>query len=228
MGQQVREVKMIPCSSSNFGTVVFLVVVFIVMGVLIYHTVEVFNDTNELNEELAACQNDLDQAITKYEVTISECSALQTENSTLMAEISQLRNENNQLRAAQGDLDAEIAALNATIAANTEEIEKLSRENNDLRLENEQLKKQSTRSIEGSKALSEVLQTPLMPVDLETLVKAIMIPLFGEILTIIGIAIKALKDLRRKQTTVRKQRNQRGSPGKNRYPHVIDSHFVDK
>jgi len=216
--------------SSNFSTVFFLVVIFIGMGLLIYHTVEITVENGQLEEAMGTLQAHVATLKTENAALKTESTAFETENAAVKTKNTSLTDENSRLKTALEKAVAENTSLKASDAGKLAELEKLRLEYNVLRLENQQLKALQGSGGVSSKAAPEVLQSSFLPTGLEFWMKLGVIVLAVTIFLLSYAIYYALsKDIRRKRAAVLNEMyNGRGSSRKSRYTHIIDSHFVDR
>ena len=201
--------------SNNFSTVFFLVVLFIGMGVLGYHAYEITVENVRLNEVVKTLQTNVTSLNT-------ENAALKTENTTLKTENAAFTDENSQLKTALEKEVAENISLKASDADRLAELEKLRRENSELKVENLQLKTIVGSNGGSSQKDIEVIQSSLLPTDLESWLKVAIVVLIAVILLIIYATYELAKDIRRKKAASLL------GIGKSRTPHIIESRFVNR
>ncbi len=201
--------------SNNFSTVFFLVVLFIGMGVLSYHAYEITVENGQLNEAVKILQTDVASLNT-------ENAALKTENTTLKTENAAITNENSQLKTTLEKEIAENISLKASDAEKLAELEKLRREYSELKTENLQLKTIVGSDGGSSQEDIEVIQSTLLPTDLESWLKIVAVVIIAAILAISFTTYVLAKDIRRKKAASLL------GVGKSRTPHIIESRFVNR
>jgi len=151
-------------SSSSFSTVFFLVAVFIGMGILIYHSVDITKENGQLRETVETMQ-------TSVETLSTANVALKTENASLKTANSTYTTDNHTLKADLEKAAAEMISLKALVANNTTELEKLRHENSILTTEKLRLNKLQSADSRSPTDNHEVLQSTLIPTDLELWMK---------------------------------------------------------
>jgi len=97
--------------SSNFSTVLLLVVLFIVMGALIYHTIEVTLDNNQLRETVTTLDKE-------NQVLKIEKAALVDENTKMKTALEQALAENSSLKTMYAGANTELVTLQAQCNGN--------------------------------------------------------------------------------------------------------------
>lgn len=137
--------------SNNFSTVVFLVVLFIGMGLLIYHTYEITNENGQLKETVGTLQAGV-ETLNKENTELKTANvALTDENSKLKATVEKAGVENTSLKTENTTLRT------ANIA--------LTDENNKLKASDSNVQQMSCG--ENSSVNHEILLSTFVPIDLE-------------------------------------------------------------
>ncbi len=204
--------------SSNFSTVFFLVVLFIGMGVLIYHACEITLENGQLKETVNTLQTSEATLNTENATLKTENTTLKTENATLKTENATLKNENVTIIDENSRLKAELIKevsknifLNTSDADKIAELEKLRNENNNLRAENLQIKIVGNKGDGSHLENIEVLQSAVLPI--------------AALLLISYNTYVLLNNIRRKKAA--SLLGMCNSTGKNQTPRIIESQFAE-
>jgi len=163
--------------SNNFSTVFFLVVLFIGMGLLMYHTYEVTIENGQLNETVGTLQANIE--------------TLNIENTTLKTTITGLTDENSKLKTTVEKAVTENTSLNIENATLRTANAALADENNKLKASDSKV--QQISSGESSNANHEVLQSAFLPIDLETWTRTkvvVSVILFFSVSSIVYMLLK--------------------------------------
>ena len=204
--------------TSNFPTVVFLVIVFVGMGLLIYRTVDLTQANGQMKATLEASQ-----------ATASELSA---ENDGLRAKVAELRTdkaalsaENDQLKARLEQTAAEIEAMKAGDAIRPPDLGAQPGGSGASKLE---ITQPGGRAGNGSGS-AEVLQSSFLPADPEFWTKAAVAGMIAAILLLSGLTGAILNDMRRRKAPVQAGASDgRGPAYRNTSPTLIDTGFVGR
>ena len=165
--------------SNNFPTVFFLVVLFIGMGLLIYHTYEVTNENGQLKETVGTLQ--------------ASVETLNQENEKLNVTSTELADENINLKTTLEKTLAENASLNTEITVLRLVNATLTDENNKLKASYSNV--QQLGNEESSNTNHEVLLSAFMPIGIETLMSAREVVLVMAIFLISYIIYVLLKNV---------------------------------
>ena len=198
-------------SSSNFGTVVFLVLIFIGTGLLMYHSYEITVQNGQLEQQVASLQS------TNASLN-GENTALKTENETLRANIGGLQNENNSLKTEKAGLENNLSTLGTEMARLQAENTALQTENTALKSENTSLSQATNPVIPVTGNPETIVQSGFLPSSLESSMTVAAL-LFLALLFACYAAFALLRDVWHKRAVLR-------SRGGNR--RVINSHFVNR
>ena len=237
--------------SSNFGTVVFLVLVFMGSGLLLYHCYDITVQNQQLEETVGTLQASVDELNVSNAGLKSENATLQTENVALKSNSATLTSENTTLTTENAGLESENVAFQSENTALKSNNAKLTSENTTLTTENAGLKLMDTvlqkensklktvlpnegAQIVSSKAtpdgssngVSELLQSNFLPNDFDSWMKWIDILLIASLLFAFGEVCILVNKLRKKGTLPQMISSRRILPRKSQNTNVIESHFV--
>ena len=209
-------------SSNNFGTILLLAVLFIGMGLLIYHTGEISIENGQLKETVGTLQESV-------AILDGENAALKTENTRITAENLTLVEENSYVKSALEETLAENTTLKADDAVMLAEVESLRLENFDLKLENQRLEALLVPSTRSGNAAFEVDQASFLPKDSGVWTKLAVAAMLAAI-PFEGFTVYAMyKHLRRKRATaLNSNYNELSVSRKNRNTYVVDSRFSNR
>ena len=233
MDVSVREVKMNINSSSSFGTVFFLVVLFIGTGLLAYHAYDLTVENGHLKETNASLQllkSENDALKAENAKFKADNAVLINNNSGLKSENSSLINENGQLKVTLDNELAENGSLKAIDADKDSELAKLRIENTSLKNENAVLTLKNGKSGENFQIVPSVIQSSIFPSDLERWIKLAILGLAVIFLVEIIVIARAVKHNRLKDKVIVMDDNLTGAPD-NKYFHqqnktrIIDARF---
>lgn len=218
---------MINYPSSNFATVFFLVVIFIGMGLLLYHAAEITVEYNQLQDVVETLQANISSLRSENENLKSEMSPLKTQNNELAAVNASLVDENHQLRALYEQTVAENITLKDLDTSNLAELENLRRENSDLRMENLRLKMLQSSSDDERTKEPVILQSAVLPVDQNFWMSIAAVILVAVIIVISCALYILIKDILRKNAAPVLEKNEKNrKTGRN--GQYIDSHFTKR
>jgi len=218
---------MINYPTSNFATVFFLVVIFIGMGLLIYHAAELTLEYNQLQDVVETLQANISSLKSENENLKSEMTPLKTQNTELADVNASLVDENSQLRALYEQTVAENITLKEMDTDNLSELEKLRTENSGLRLENLRLRMLQSSSVEHRTEEPVVLQSAILPADLYSWMSVVAVILVAVIIVISCTLYILLKDIRQKKNAPVYGKDLKDKATK-RTGKSIDSHFTNR
>lgn len=237
---KVQEAEMNNYPSNNFSTVFFLVILFIGMGVLIYHASEITQENGQLKETVSTLQTN-ETALNKENVALktenstlikenttlkmgnttlnAENITLKTENATLEEENATLKTENAAITSENSMLKAELVSevsknifLDTSDAEKIAELEKLRSENNNLSMENLQLKTIGNNGNGINQREVENLRSTILPIAVILITSFNIYGLFNNVRRKKTVSFLGMKNL----------------AGKRQNPHIIESRFIER
>ena len=188
--------------STNSGTVIFLVLLFIGMGLLMYHTYEITLENGQLKETVSTLKTSEATLNTEKDSLKAENAILMTENAALMAENLAVTDEINKLETALTEKVTENMALMASDTEKSAELETLRIEYSELL--SEYLKLKPLQSDDESAGLSpEAHLSSLLPVGLDYWVILAVGILLAALIFIRYKTLKLLNYMQQKKAGIR-------------------------
>jgi chromosome segregation ATPase len=206
-------------SNSNFPTVVFVVALLVGTGMLIYHSLDITQENNRLKQAMANLQTELTARNAEAKSLNDEISACSLANAALTNEISAcslatttLTAETNQLRSELDRMLKDYTALQTYVnGLRLPDVENLRQENNNLNV--------ALELCNSSEAKQKMLQSSILPTDLETWTMIAVVVLIGAI----NLIVYAIYSHRKKASVLDRLRAEHGLPRRNRDIHVKET-----
>lgn len=205
VNRKVQEAEMYYSQpSSNFPIVVFVTALLIGMGLLIYHSLDITQENQQLKQSLAAAQvelSTLDTQAKALQEEVATCTlannALNDEKLGLQTQLDQVAGQNtiltNEASRLQGELDQvrnDYTALQASVnGLDLTMVEELRQENENLNI--------ALNQCTSLQANQPMLQSSFLPTDLATWTLLVVIGLVG-----VSVLIFRAVQVRRKKASV--------------------------
>jgi hypothetical protein len=211
-------------NNSIFLTVLFLVAIFIGMGLLIYHTVEITGENAQFKISVKDLQARMATLEAENTTLKSENTTLASENSTVKTENATLVNDNNNLKNKLANVLSENTSLKSTNDETLAELGALRSENSNIKSENLRLTQSPCNASTNNETGLQVLQATVLPTIPESWIKfAATLPIGAIIIVSYNYYAHRRKAAALARLYARRELSQRGPTTK-----VIDSRFVSR
>jgi regulator of replication initiation timing len=220
-----------PNSNSNFPTVVFVVALLIGMGLLIYHSVDLATENNQLKQSMVNLQAELTARDSEAKALKDEITTCTMANTALTGETTRLQGELDQARIDYTALTGETTKLQGELDQALKNYTTLQTYVNGLGLTNVEGLRQENYNLSialaqctSNEANQKILQSSILPTDPEAWLTIAVFVLVGATLLIYYAIYKRWK----KASILHRLYSEQGLSRRNRNSDVIEARFLHR